>query len=120
MAVSEGRRVGRDGSVEPVGSTVDVADASYANTIGDAQLTAFWQDGPDFDPEEPAFYYVRSHWKIPTPRWTAYDAKYLRYEPRPIIPDEVRMVQQESSLYFGPDLVHALRPRRATRYVRPS
>ena len=66
VAASDGRRIGRDGSVDPVGSTVDVADASYTNTIGDAQFMAFWQD-PDFDPEEPAFYYVRAL-EIPTPR----------------------------------------------------
>ncbi len=98
VAVSEGRRVGRDGSVDPVGSTVDVADASYANTIGDAQLMAFWQD-PDFDPEEPAFYYVRAL-EIPTPRWPAYDAKYFGVNPADI-PDEVRMVSQER-VYTSP------------------
>ena len=98
VAVSEGRRVGRDGSVDPIGTTVDIADASYANTIGDAQLTAFWQD-PDFDPEEPAFYYVRTL-EIPTPRWTAYDAKYFGVNPADI-PDEVRMVQQER-VYTSP------------------
>ena len=98
VAVSEGRRVGRDGSVDPVGSTVDVADASYANTIGDAQLMAFWQD-PDFDPEEPAFYYVRAL-EIPTPRWPAYDAKYFGVDPADI-PDEVRMVSQER-VYTSP------------------
>ena len=98
VAVSDGRRVGRDGSVEPVGSTVDVADASYSNTIGDAQLMAFWQD-PDFDPEEPAFYYVRTL-EIPTPRWPAYDAKYFGVNPADI-PDEVRMVSQER-VYTSP------------------
>jgi len=98
VAVSEGRRVGRDGSVEPVGSTVDVADASYTNTIGDAQFMAFWQD-PDFDPEEPAFYYVRTL-EIPTPRWPAYDAKYFGVDLADI-PDEVRMVQQER-VYTSP------------------
>ena len=42
----------------PVGNTVDVEDASYTNSIGDALLMAFWQD-PDFDPAQRAFYYVR-------------------------------------------------------------
>ncbi len=45
---------------------MDVADASYTNAIGDVMLMAFWED-PDFDPERPAFYYVRVL-EIPTPR----------------------------------------------------
>jgi hypothetical protein len=98
VAVSDGRRVGRDGSVDPVGSTVDVADASYTNTIGDAQFMVFWQD-PDFNPEEPAFYYVRTL-EIPTPRWPAYDAKYFGVD-LAAIPDEVRMVSQER-VYTSP------------------
>jgi hypothetical protein len=98
VAVSDGRRVGRDGSVDPVGSTVDVANASYTNTIGDAQFMVFWQD-PDFNPEEPAFYYVRTL-EIPTPRWPAYDAKYFGVD-LAAIPDEVRMVSQER-VYTSP------------------
>ena len=58
-----------------VGNTVDVADASYTNTIGSAVLTAHWVD-PEFDPKLKAFYYVRVL-EIPTPRWTAYDAKFF-------------------------------------------
>jgi hypothetical protein len=59
VAVSDGRTIGGDGRCKtPVGSTVDVADASYTNSIGDAMLMAHWQD-PDFDPGERAFYYVR-------------------------------------------------------------
>ena len=99
VAVSDdGRRVRRDGSVDPIGSTVDVADASYTNTIGDTQLMAFWQD-PDFDPEERAFYYVRVL-EIPTPRWTAYDAKYFGIDSDDIS-DEVWMVSQERA-YTSP------------------
>lgn len=61
-----------------VGSTVDIADASYTNTIGDPLLTAYWED-PDFDADQSAFYYVRVI-EIPKPRWTAYDAKYFDVE----------------------------------------
>jgi len=61
-----------------VGNTVDVADASYTNTIGDVLLLAHWSD-PDFDPQQRAFYYVRVL-EIPTPRWTAYDAKFFGVE----------------------------------------
>jgi hypothetical protein len=70
---AERRRPGRDGKVPPVGSTVDVANATWSNTIGDPELITVWED-PDFDPTRPAFYYARVI-EIPTPRWTAYDAK---------------------------------------------
>ena len=58
-----------------VGSTVNVAAASYTNSIGDVTQMAYWED-PDFDPKERAFYYVRVL-EIPTPRWTTYDAAFF-------------------------------------------
>jgi hypothetical protein len=61
------------GRAPAVGNTVNVPDASYDNSIGDAILETVWQD-PEFDPRTPAFWYVRVL-EIPTPRWTAYDAK---------------------------------------------
>jgi len=53
------RKPGKDGKFPPVGSTVDVANAT-----------------------ERAFYYVRVI-EIPTPRWTAYDAKRFGVQPLP-------------------------------------
>ncbi len=86
VAVSGGRKIGGDGRCKtPVGTTVDVADASYTNSIGDALLMGYWKD-PDFDPRQRAFYYVRVI-EIPTPRWTAYDAKRFGIS----MPDEVPM-----------------------------
>jgi hypothetical protein len=61
------------GKVPPVGNTVDVENAIWTNTIGSPELIGVWQD-PDFDPALRAFYYGRVI-EIPTPRWTAYDAK---------------------------------------------
>ncbi|GAB5375277.1 MAG: DUF3604 domain-containing protein [Acuticoccus sp.] len=63
------------GNLPPVGSTVDVANATWTNTIGAPELIGVWQD-PDFDPALKAFYYARVI-EIPTPRWTAYDAAYF-------------------------------------------
>jgi hypothetical protein len=75
VAVSDERRIGNNGRVAPVKSTVDIATASYRNSVGSAQLSAYWQD-PEFDPGERAFYYARVI-EIPTPRWTTYDAVRL-------------------------------------------
>jgi hypothetical protein len=55
-----------------VGNTVDVETGEYTNSIGAAELTAAWTD-PDFDPNQPAFYYVRAL-EIPTPRYSLLDA----------------------------------------------
>jgi hypothetical protein len=64
--------------VSAVGNTVDVATASYTNTIGAARLETVWTD-PDFDPSVEAFYYVRVL-EIPTPRWSTYDARAMGVE----------------------------------------
>ena len=96
VAVSDGRKIGKDGRCKtPVGSTVNIADANYTNTIGDPMLTAFWKD-PDFDTKQRAFYYVRVI-EIPKPRWTAYDAKFFGIK----MPKEVTMTVQDRA-YTSP------------------
>jgi hypothetical protein len=65
----------RTTKIASVGSTVDVANATWTNTIGAPELGAVWKD-PEFDARQRAFYYARVI-EIPTPRWTAYDAKYF-------------------------------------------
>jgi hypothetical protein len=64
------------GKLTPVGDTVDVATATYKNTIGAPELKAVWRD-PEFKADQKAFYYVRVL-EIPTPRWVLFDA--LRYK----------------------------------------
>jgi hypothetical protein len=78
---AEQRKPGADGKLPPVGSTVDVASASWTNSIGDPELITVWKD-PDFDARQHAFYYARVI-EIPTPRWTAYDAKRFGVQPLP-------------------------------------
>jgi hypothetical protein len=89
------RRCERD-----VGTTVDVADASYTNTIGDALLGAFWED-PDFDPTQRAFYYVRVI-EIPKPRWTAYDSKFFNIEMSADTPMIVQDRAYTSPIWYTP------------------
>ena len=79
----------------PVGSTVDVEDASYTNSIGDPLFLTYWKD-PDFDPEQRAFYYVRVL-EIPKPSWLAHDAKFYGLT----MSDEVPMTVQDR-VYTSP------------------
>jgi hypothetical protein len=81
VAWSGNRKPGNDGKLPPVGDTVDVANATWTNTIGAPELIAVWKD-PAFDPAQPAFYYGRVI-EIPTPRWTAYDGKRFGVAPLP-------------------------------------
>ena len=89
------RKPGRDGKLPPVGNTVDVAAATYTNTIGATELIAVWKD-PDFDPSLRAVYYARVI-EIPTPRWTAHDARYYGIQ----FPKEVTMTTTERA-YTSP------------------
>jgi hypothetical protein len=99
-ADAERRKPNRAGKLPPVGDTVDVANATWTNTIGDPELVGVWQD-PAFDPSLRAFYYARVI-EIPTPRWTAYDAKRFGIK----MPPEVEMKHQErawsSPIWFTP------------------
>jgi len=97
---SGGREPGRDGRLPPVGSTVDLAHATWTNTIGAPHLAAVWSD-PDFEPDERAFYYARVL-EIPTPRWPVHDAARLGAK----LPEGATLVQQEraytSAIWYAP------------------
>ena len=95
VAVSDDRRILRNGSVRPLQHTVDLDTATYFNSIGEATLATTWTD-PDFEPDQRAFYYVRVL-EIPTPRWTTYDSVFFN-EPRP---EEVPAIIQERA-YSSP------------------
>ena len=101
VAVSDGRTIGADGRCKtPVGDTVDVKNASFENSIGDAELRVVWTD-PDFDPKLPAVYYARVL-EIPTPTWQAYDEKFFGIQ----MPEDVMRSHQEraytSPIWYAP------------------
>jgi len=89
------RQLDANGKLPPVGNTVDVASATWTNTIGDPELITVWVD-PDFDPDQRAFYYARVL-EIPTPRWTAYEAKFFGIK----APEKAPMIIQERA-YTSP------------------
>jgi hypothetical protein len=78
------RKLGADGKLPSVGNTVDVANATWTNTIGSPELITVWTD-PEFDPKVSAAYYARVL-EIPTPRWTAYEAKRFGIKMKKEIP----------------------------------
>jgi len=78
------RTPGDDGKLPPVGNTVDVPNATWTNTIGSPELIGVWTD-PEFDPNVAAAYYARVL-EIPTPRWTAYEAKRFGIKMKKEIP----------------------------------
>ncbi|MFM2411610.1 MAG: hypothetical protein RL481_2438 [Pseudomonadota bacterium] len=88
------------GKLTPVGDTVDIARASYSNSIGAPELRTVWVD-PEFNAAQRAFYYVRVL-EIPTPRWVLFDA--LRYGAK-LRPDTEVKAQERaytSPIWYNP------------------
>ena len=94
------RKPGADGKLPPVGNTVDVANATWTNTIGSPTLVQMWQD-PNFDPALRAFYYLRVL-EIPTPRWTAYDAKRFNLKMDAKVPMTTQERAYTSPIWYTP------------------
>jgi hypothetical protein len=95
VAWSDTRVAKADGKIPVVGNTVDVATATWANTIGSPELIKVWTD-PDFDPSLRAFYYVRVL-EIPTPPWYLFDVVKYGLE----VPEGAPTAQQERA-YTSP------------------
>ena len=94
------RKPAHDGKLPAVGNTVDVANATYTNDIGASELIKVWRD-PTFNESQRAFYYVRVL-EIPTPRWTAYDAKYFGVKMPPEVPMTTVERAYTSPIWYTP------------------
>ena len=88
------------GKLTPVGDTVDIAKASYTNSIGAPELRSVWSD-PEFNPGQRAFYYVRVL-EIPTPRWVLFDA--LRFGAKLLPETELKSQERAytSPIWYNP------------------
>ena len=95
------RVLGSDGKLPPIGSTVDVANANWTNTIGAPELATVWSD-PEFDPTQKAFYYARVL-EIPTPRWTTYDAAFYGIPLPESVPPTIQDRAYTSPIWFTPE-----------------
>ncbi len=100
VACSDERGIDARRCASPVGNTVNVAEASYDNSIGDPFLQAHWTDA-EFDPNQRAFYYVRVL-EIPTPRWTTFDAKVFGVEIPEGAPTSIQDRAYTSPIWYTP------------------
>jgi hypothetical protein len=94
------RKPGANGKLPAVGNTVDVAGATWTNSIGAPELITVWRD-PSFDVTQRAFYYARVI-EIPTPRWTAYEAKYFKVKAPKESPMTTRERAYTSPIWYTP------------------
>ena len=99
VAWSGEREPGPDGTLPPVGSTVNGAE--FSNTIGAVGLGGHWVD-PEFDPARRAYYYVRVL-EIPTPRWTTFDAKVFGVKLPTDVPATLQERAYSSPIWYTPD-----------------
>ena len=83
-----------------MGNTVNVAEATYTNAIGDAVLGGYWHDSA-FDPAQKAFYYVRVL-EILTPLWTTYDAKFFGVKRPEDVPASIQERAYTSPIWYTP------------------
>jgi hypothetical protein len=100
VAWSGERQPGPDGSLPPVGNTVDLTTGEVVNSIGAPALSTVWSD-PDFDPARPAFYYVRVL-QIPTARHSLLDALALGLEHAEGHPDTIQERAYTSAIWYRP------------------
>ncbi|MGZ8254199.1 MAG: DUF3604 domain-containing protein [Burkholderiaceae bacterium] len=94
------RKPGKDGKLPPVGDTVNVAKATWSNTIGAPELSTVWKD-PEFRADQRAVYYARVI-EIPTPRWTAYDQVRFGVKMSKEVPMKVQERAWTSPIWYTP------------------
>ncbi|MEM8497970.1 MAG: DUF3604 domain-containing protein [Pseudomonadota bacterium] len=89
------------GKLASVGNTVNVKTGNYENSVGNAQLSAKWQD-PEFDAALPSLYYARVL-QIPTPRHSLLDAIALGQEHAASQPDTLQERAYTSAIWYSPN-----------------
>ena len=82
------------------GATVNLEDCGLSEDVGATELKAAWQD-PLFQPDQPAFYYVRVL-ENPTCRWSTWDAIRAGRPPRAGVPATIQERAYSSPIWYSP------------------
>ncbi|TWX68062.1 DUF3604 domain-containing protein [Colwellia demingiae] len=94
------RKLDSTGVLPAVGSTVNLDNAQYTNTIGSEEIVGKWTD-PDFNLAERAYYYVRVL-QIPTPRNSLYDSLATQTELPSEGPATIQERAYSSPIWYTP------------------
>jgi Protein of unknown function (DUF3604) len=94
------RKLGANGKLPEIGSTVNVDNATYTNDIGAVQLIGEWED-PAFSADHAAVYYARVL-EIPTPRWTTYLAVQNKLPLPASVPSAIQERAWTSPVFYHP------------------
>ena len=76
-----------------------IYDAALA-PAGAVAFRSHWQD-PEFEPRQPAFYYLRVL-EVPKPRWTTLEAQRLNVAPPPQVPAQIQDRAYSSPVWYNP------------------
>ena len=83
------------------GAQVDLTNCSFPEDVGAGELSVTWQD-PSFNPDQPAFYYVRAL-ENPTCRWSTWDALRNGTAPRPDLHATIQERVWSSPIWYVPE-----------------
>lgn len=100
VAVSDGRVIKADGSVDKLDAPIDLKTGAYKTDKGSVELQAVWTD-PAFDSKQSAFYYVRVI-EIPTARWTFFDELRENVKYPDNVPKSIQERAWSSPIWFTP------------------
>jgi hypothetical protein len=84
----------------PLATRLMIKNATWENSIGSPELISTWTD-PEFDAKQPAFYYARII-EVPTPRWTAYEAKRFNVTMSAEVPMTTQERAYTSPIWYTP------------------
>lgn len=82
------------------GAQVNLSSCDYSKDVGDVILAGTWKD-PNFDPDYPAFYYLRVL-ENPTCRWSTWEANRYEWDLLSTVPATIQERAWSSPIWYVP------------------